>query len=257
MRDTRKKMPYWAVAIREKNEEIAYLEEALVRALTHREERAGINASSLLNSYLELALMRYSAGEDLALVAETFLDAIDRGFSRYIEDHPPNTALSMQFMSYSKLNRLFSMLVLNQASQDQAQRFIRSYEAYLQAGEATPDSICARFTQALSGTSALPQAETVHWEKAYGTLWEALSPSTPDAKRPASLHEFLKAWYRKMHGSRAAQTGRLKQQYNSYAGYWCLEAAAAVVILDIDDSSFRDNVYYPKDWADWARTSRA
>jgi hypothetical protein len=33
----------------------------------------------------------------------------------------------------------------------------------------------------------------------------------------------------------------------AYSGYWCFEAAAVVKLLGIDDSSFRDNEYYPAD----------
>lgn len=34
---------------------------------------------------------------------------------------------------------------------------------------------------------------------------------------------------------------------NVYCGYWCFPAAAIVKIKGLDDSSFRDNPYYPKD----------
>jgi len=35
--------------------------------------------------------------------------------------------------------------------------------------------------------------------------------------------------------------------HNTYVGYWCFVAAAIVKIKKLDDSSFRDNQYYPKD----------
>jgi len=35
--------------------------------------------------------------------------------------------------------------------------------------------------------------------------------------------------------------------HNTYVGYWCFVAAAIVKIMELDDSSFRDNPYYPKD----------
>jgi hypothetical protein len=34
-----------------------------------------------------------------------------------------------------------------------------------------------------------------------------------------------------------------------YFGYWCFETAGAVRVFVMDDSAFRDNVYYPKDLA--------
>ena len=38
-----------------------------------------------------------------------------------------------------------------------------------------------------------------------------------------------------------------KKKYNAYYGYWSFEAAAVVKIMGLDDSSFIDNQYYPKD----------
>ncbi|MCV6631682.1 MAG: PoNi-like cognate immunity protein [Flavobacteriaceae bacterium] len=38
-----------------------------------------------------------------------------------------------------------------------------------------------------------------------------------------------------------------KSKANIYCGYWSFEAAAVVKIMDLDDSSFIDNQYYPKD----------
>lgn len=35
--------------------------------------------------------------------------------------------------------------------------------------------------------------------------------------------------------------------HNTYVGYWCFVSAAIVKIKELDDSSFRDNQYYPKD----------
>jgi len=36
-------------------------------------------------------------------------------------------------------------------------------------------------------------------------------------------------------------------KFDVYCGYWCFPAAAIVKIKGLDDSSFRDNPYYPKD----------
>ncbi|MBK7095104.1 MAG: DUF1911 domain-containing protein [Saprospiraceae bacterium] len=41
----------------------------------------------------------------------------------------------------------------------------------------------------------------------------------------------------------------------SYFGYWSFETAAIVAIMDLDDSSFRDNQYYPKDLVDYYRAN--
>jgi hypothetical protein len=38
-----------------------------------------------------------------------------------------------------------------------------------------------------------------------------------------------------------------KNEWHSYSGYWSFEAAALVKIMDLDDSSFINNQYFPKD----------
>ncbi|TAJ12413.1 DUF1911 domain-containing protein [Marinilabiliaceae bacterium JC017] len=46
-----------------------------------------------------------------------------------------------------------------------------------------------------------------------------------------------------------------KSKVDLYYGYWSFEAAAVTCILELDDSSYRDNQYYPKDLVDYYRTN--
>ncbi|WP_256979543.1 DUF1911 domain-containing protein [Burkholderia sp. AU16741] len=39
-----------------------------------------------------------------------------------------------------------------------------------------------------------------------------------------------------------------------HVGYWAVEAAAVAYLLQLDDSSFREHLLYPKDLADFARS---
>jgi hypothetical protein len=76
--------------------------------------------------------------------------------------------------------------------------------------------------------------------------------ATPE-ERPALVKEFVESWYKGMKslGWYNSHTGGI------YFGYWCLEAALVTVLLDIDDSSYRDNLVYPKDLVDFARQQQA
>lgn len=70
-------------------------------------------------------------------------------------------------------------------------------------------------------------------------------------ERPALVKEFVETWYKHMkpcfwHGSHTEKDG-------SYFGYWAFEAALVTVLWDIDDSSYRDNLVYPRDLVDWYR----
>ena len=45
-------------------------------------------------------------------------------------------------------------------------------------------------------------------------------------------------------------------EHNTYFGYWCFGAAAITCIKGLDDSSYRDHPYYPKDLADYYRANQ-
>lgn len=66
------------------------------------------------------------------------------------------------------------------------------------------------------------------------------------SKAEKLVKEFLtKAWY-KNHKD-AGWYNSHKSKHNVYFGYWSFETAAVVKIMGLDDSSFRDCKYYPKD----------
>lgn len=256
MRDSRKDQAYWLISMKEKADEIAYLKSALVRALENREDRAGMNAYSLVISNFELALMRYSAGDDISSISHQFRLAINESFSNYILDHPPGEELAMLVMDSHEINRLFSLFVLSCPTVEESRKFVAAYQSYISVGKTESDKICNLFSEYLVSEVVLPKGETIRWQRAYGPLWAAIMPETSVEERPIHLTEFINGWYEEMNSKSAAQSGRLKQKYNSYAGYWCFEAAAGVFVAKINDVTFRDNIYYPKDWLDWARTQK-
>ncbi|WP_035818205.1 PoNe immunity protein domain-containing protein [Janthinobacterium sp. RA13] len=69
------------------------------------------------------------------------------------------------------------------------------------------------------------------------------------------IEAYLKAWYKSMkkapwHDSHLSMNA---EGCGAYFGYWAIEAAAAVYLLELDDRSFRDHIVYPKDLLDYAR----
>lgn len=47
------------------------------------------------------------------------------------------------------------------------------------------------------------------------------------------------------------------QNNDKYVGYWSFESAAVVYLLDLDDSSLHQFLYYPKDLVAYARAKQA
>ncbi len=73
------------------------------------------------------------------------------------------------------------------------------------------------------------------------------------------IKAYLDAWYPAMKAA-PGYDSHLKanqEEGGSYVGYWAIEAAAATVLLELDDSSYRDHLLYPKDLVDFARRLQA
>ncbi|KWF08307.1 PoNe immunity protein domain-containing protein [Burkholderia pseudomultivorans] len=69
------------------------------------------------------------------------------------------------------------------------------------------------------------------------------------------ITQYLEAWYPGM-AAAVWHDGHLEAQKGgkgTYVGYWAIEAAAVAYLLELDDSSFRDHLLYPKDLTDFAR----
>lgn len=72
--------------------------------------------------------------------------------------------------------------------------------------------------------------------------------AAPD-KRPALMSKYLDEWYAA--SRREPYFERHKSDY--FPGYWSLEAAAITAVLGIDDASYRDKRFYPRDLVDFWR----
>ncbi|SDK83016.1 protein of unknown function [Pseudomonas libanensis] len=69
-------------------------------------------------------------------------------------------------------------------------------------------------------------------------------------EQPTLMSQYLKEWY--LASRREPFHDRHKSSF--FPGYWSLEAGAMTFILGIDDSSYRDMPFYPKDLVDYARS---
>ena len=82
------------------------------------------------------------------------------------------------------------------------------------------------------------------FKKRFSKLYKVIE-SEPE-QRPTLVKAYLDAWY-KLEGNPDYHL----MDTDAYIGYWCWEAALVVKLYDIDDSSFIDHEYYPKDLVHW------
>lgn len=92
-------------------------------------------------------------------------------------------------------------------------------------------------------------------QRPYDPLLDAVHNAETPLEASALVKSYLDGWYKAFEGV-PWHNGHLvaTDEYSNYEGYWAFEAAAICVLYDIDDSSFRDHLVYPKDLADWARS---
>lgn len=96
------------------------------------------------------------------------------------------------------------------------------------------------------------QNEKLEWKKPYTQLKNVIKLIPADKEQGLhNLKTYLnKNWYMslfKTHNS----------EHNIHSGYWCLESGAIVKILGLDDSSFKEQKYYPYDLVHWKYKNNA
>ncbi|WP_289064376.1 PoNe immunity protein domain-containing protein [uncultured Zobellia sp.] len=91
-----------------------------------------------------------------------------------------------------------------------------------------------------------PQSDKFLWNKPYKGISEIVTLSQEDkAKALERLKKYLSEWYRNL------EIKTHESKWNIHTGYWCWEAGAIVKILGLDDSSLKDQQYYPYDMVHW------
>ncbi|WP_250533222.1 PoNe immunity protein domain-containing protein [Caballeronia sp. AZ10_KS36] len=205
-------------------------------------------------NHLRLLLLGYTAGGSideleqlLPTVIANIRTFIDNKISPRSETPPRNEADTLEITQLDAYVYVFWLLALSKLMKhDEFIPQIMKWVDKTATFNRGRDILFKNVVQALTGSH-------VHCEKTlfHPIPYKPLGRATdvPPDQRAAYVKEFVESWYKGMkptywHGS---HTGGL------YFGYWCLEAALVTVLFDIDDSSYRDDIVYPKDLVDWYR----
>ena len=92
-------------------------------------------------------------------------------------------------------------------------------------------------------------------EHPYESLIDLLESEDP-AEQASIMKQAVEDWYPDNEGEPFHDTHKhiTDDGRGGYFGYWCFELAALSVILNIDDTSFKNHITYPKDLVDYCRT---
>ncbi|WP_316835082.1 PoNe immunity protein domain-containing protein [Pedobacter nutrimenti] len=90
------------------------------------------------------------------------------------------------------------------------------------------------------------------YPKSFELLYK--TTQTKGTEQAALIKEYLGNWYKNMKDFINYDAHKAKGE-GDFEGYWSFEVAAVVALYNIDDSSFRDMDFYPKDIAAFAKTN--
>lgn len=204
--------------------------------------------ASLNGNHLNRTSALYSSGAEMQEVAaaarKLLLEAYPQFISVCRED--PAKAKRDYGGGWADRYRYLSLAILIDLSLDDSAIFIDALDFWPERDKGWELMIAGL------GYKDRPKAKELRWPQAYESLYLAMDLETEDYARQGYIKNFLKTWLPEMRRGTAGGYESPDKTKN-YHGIWCFEAAAATVMMDIDDTSFRDHEHYPKDFADWAR----
>ena len=200
---------------------------------------------------LQLAVGSYSAGDGIELIVPriaSILAAMEavalkhnyRTEAFYL-DEPDTYAYAMWLLSLAKLLRQDHLVPRVAALFDVARPDNRGQDALF---ESLLDKL---------GLPREPATRCLKNMKAHPLLLEAIQAEP--AQRPKRVAQFLDKWYPSMKA--CYWHGRHTRVPQNFFGYWAFEAGLVTYLWDIDDSSYRDMPFYPRDLVDYARSHPA
>jgi Domain of unknown function (DUF1911) len=205
---------------------------------------------------LELFQLAYTAGEDLTVLAES-LTSIVQDYEQYAKellklsdnDYYPPFRLNDMIDSYVDYLHLLSAAILLHRED-----LIPRIHAFNEGTDF--DGVDAVIEELLKFyLPDRPELDDWLWDKPYRGLLDAIDADTP-LEMAKDMKKFVRNWYPSMKGVAHfwGAHEKIKPEFSPYFGYWAMCAAAFSYLYDIDDSSYRDEVVYPKDLVDYARS---
>ena len=199
--------------------------------------------------------LRYTAGESPAILASS-LDEVVVAYERYVDAlgqlpesqyHPPFIMNDLIDTYVRYLNIVAVAILLRR--EDLIGRICALNEGTDFDGVGAVLEELFKFF--LPGR---PELDQWLWEKPYRKLLDAIDSEMQDEMR-AAMKSYVQSWYPDMEGQAHfwGQLEKIKPAFTPYDGYWAMCAGAFTYLYDIDDSSYRDELVYPKDLVDYAR----
>ena len=212
-------------------------------------ERINIVKQEIAKDYVYLTSAKYSAGYSIESLLPDWKEGVKLiheswdGFWKLKHGNPPVEYDQYILSAYDEMLWMLSLGYLLNAQEEDFRKLVEVIDR-----DKVKDKLCEFIISAKLKDRAPIQEESYRdffgVPETFAKLREATQE--PDkAKTEKLIHDFLKKDWYKNHKD-AGWYNSHKSKHDTYFGYWSFESAAVVKIKDLDDSSFRDNQYYPK-----------
>ncbi|USX26733.1 DUF1911 domain-containing protein [Oxalobacteraceae bacterium OTU3CINTB1] len=200
--------------------------------------------------------LRYTAGESLADLANS-LDSIVIAYERWIacldevpdDDYYPPFIMNDMIDTYVGYLNMVAVAILLRR-EDLVPRICAFNEGTdFDRVDAVLEELFKLFLP------DRPWLDYLLWKKQYKKLLDVVDSDTPE-EMAAEMRQHVKKWYTNMKGKAHfwGKHEKIKPEFTPYFGYWAMCSGAFTYLYDIDDSSYRDELVYPKDLVDYARS---
>jgi hypothetical protein len=202
---------------------------------------------------IDLIALQYSAGariEDLrALFVATlgYFEEYAKFSVRHNADQGPGHQaphIPLGDAEFDKANRLVCLAILLGL-----ERTLGRVSALIDYNCSMHDGMLERLLSVFVEGRTMPEGCTRHLPY-FNTL--KIFTSAPN-HRAALMREYLNDWYS---ASRREPYHESHKRDDVFRGYWSWEAGAITIALNIDDTTFCDAEFYPRDLVDFARQAR-
>ncbi|MFA0964951.1 PoNe immunity protein domain-containing protein [Roseivirga sp. BDSF3-8] len=253
MRDNIKDQSYFEAYIKSSIERHERGEDRL-RSGNVKPERVAAAGTMMISSLIQRIKAKYSYGLPASDIEDDLKIAIDL-ISKYwpgywkMADNDGKVLNQYSLDPYDEMLWMFSLGYLLDVSKVQFEKLVNVIDQ-----DQVKDKLFEFITLAkIPNRPKLKEESYKHGWKLFGKLREA-TETEDKAKAESLIKAFLeKDWYKEH--KNAGWYDNHKGKHDTYSGYWCFEAAAVTCIKGLDDSTYRDQQYYPKDLADYYRAN--
>lgn len=197
----------------------------------------------LYDAQLNYAIYKYSAGSSIKELVPLVTEATEN----YIiyQNYPPedNTSMKDLFLVYQEYLTILSLNILVKSGRGMMEKLAAACDTL--GSDKLTDRMISYVIPGRKMSSKLL------WPKSFEKLYAVF-----DAKReqqPDIIAEYLSGWYKGMSKAPWYNSHKNTENECAFNGYWSFELAAVVCLLNIDDTLFRDKLFYPKDFVDFNR----